>query len=116
MDTFGRMENVGSLFDEVEILEGAIARELNAQDVFASRIAAEIKLDIDTAEKEIARNHAVISSKQAERETRVAAVREEGRGRLEDLRRKLADAKHELAVVHSPILALPYEVTTEIFN
>ena len=116
MYTFGQMENVESLFDEVEVLEGAIACELSAQDVVASRIAAEIQVDIDIAEKELARHYAVITSKHGEREKRVAAVREEGRGRLEELQRKLADAKHELAVIQSPILILPYEITAEIFN
>ena len=110
------MENVEPLLDEVEVLEGAIACELNAQDVAAFRIAAEIQVDIDISEKELARHYAVITSKHAERENRVAVVHEEGRGRLEELRRKLADAKHTLAMIQSPILILPYEITTEIFN
>ena len=110
------MENVESLFDGVEVLEGAIACELNSQDVEASRIAAEIQVDIDASEKEISHHYDLITAKYAEREKCVAAVREEGRGRLEELQRSLADAKHELAVIHSPILILPYEVTAEIFN
>jgi hypothetical protein len=36
MYTFGQMENVGSLFDEVEVLEAAITCELNAQDTDAA--------------------------------------------------------------------------------
>jgi hypothetical protein len=116
MYTFGQIENVGNLFDEVEVLEGAITCELNAQDAEVSRIAAEIQVRIDASEKEIVRHHGVITAEYAEREKRVAAVREEGRGRLEELQKKLADAKHELAVIHSPILILPYEVTAEIFN
>ena len=116
MYTFGRMENVESLFDGVEVLEAAITCELNSQDVEASRIAAEIQVDMDASEKEIAHRYDLIIAKHVEREKRVAAVREEGRGRLEELRRKLANAKHELAVIHAPILILPYEVTAEIFN
>ena len=116
MYTFGRMENVESLFDEVEVLEAAIACELNAQDTDATRTVAEIQADIDASEKEIVRHYEIIISKHAEREMRVAAVHEEGRRRLEDLRRKLADAKHELTVINSPILILPYEITAEIFN
>ena len=129
MYTFGRMENTESLFDGVKVLEGAITRELNAQDMEASRISDEIQVDIKALEKELARQvdigapkkelarqYKFITAKHAEREKRVAAVREEGRGRLEELQRKLADAKHELAVIHSPILILPYEVTAEIFN
>jgi len=110
------MENIESLSDEVEVLEGAITCELNAQEVEASRIAAEIQVDIDALEKELACYYGLITAKHTERENRVAAVREEGRGRLEELQKTLADAKHELAVIHSPILILPYEVTAEIFN
>jgi hypothetical protein len=116
MNTFGRMENIEPLSDEAEVLSGAITCELNAQDVEASRIAAEIQVEIDALEKELARHYGFIMAKHAEREKRIAAVREEGRGRLEELRRKLADVKHELAVIHSPILILPYEITAEIFN
>ena len=110
------MENVESLFDGVEVLEGAITCELNSQNVEASRIAAEIQVDRDSSEKEIAHHYNFVTAKHAEREKRVAAVREEGRGRLEELQRRLADAKHELSVIQSPILILPYEVTAEIFN
>ena len=113
MYTFGGMENVASLINEVDVLEGAIARELSAQDVVASGIAAGVQVDIDIAEKELARHRVVLSSKLRKR---IAAAQEEGRGRLEELRRKLADAKHKLAVVQSPILILPYEITAEIFN
>ena len=116
MYTFGRIENVETLSGEIEVLEGAITCELNAQDAEAASIAAEIQVDIDASEKEIALQYGIITAKHAEREKCVAGVREEGRGRLEELRRKLADAKHELAVIHSPILVLPYEVTAEIFN
>jgi len=110
------MENVKSLFDEIEVLEGAITRELNAQDAEAASTTAEIQVDIDASEKGIALYYGLITAKHAEQEKHVAAAREEGRGRLEELRRKLADAKHELAVIHSPVLVLPYEVTAEIFN
>ena len=116
MYTFGRMENVESLFDEVEVLEGAVACELSSQDVVASRIGAEIQVDTDITEKEIARRYPIVTSKHAEREKRVAAVREEGPGRLEELQRKLANARHELVVTHPPILLLPFEITAEIFN
>ena len=105
-----------SLFDEARALEGAIAHEPSAQDMPASRIAAEIQADIDIAEKELARHRAVIISKHAEQENRVAAVREEGRGRLEELRRKLADTKHDTAATHPPIFILPNEIAAEIFN
>jgi hypothetical protein len=110
------MENVEILFDEAEILEAAIACELNTQEADAARIAAEIQIDIDASEKVIVHHYEIITAKHAEQEKRVAAVREEGRARLEELRRKLADAKHELAVINSPILTLPYEVTAEVFN
>ena len=78
MHTFGRIENVKSLCDEVEAIEAAITNsELNAQDADCVATVAEL---------------------------------------LGELRRKLADAEHELAVVISPILILPYEVTAEMFN
>ena len=56
------------------------------------------------------------TARHAEQEKRVSALCEEGRERLEDLWRKLADAEYELAVINSPILILPYEVMAEIFN
>ena len=116
MYTFGRMENVEFLFDEVEVLEAAITCELNAQDTDCAATVAEIQVDIDASEMEIARIYKILAAKYAEREKRVAAIREEGRERLEVLQKKLADAKHELAVINSPILILPYEATAEIFN
>jgi len=73
-------------------------------------------VDIDAPEKGIALHYGFITAKHAEWEKCVAGVREEGRGRLEELRRKLADAKHELDVIHSTILNLPYEVMAEMFN
>ena len=116
MYTFGRLENVESLFGEIKVLEGAIACELNAQNVVASGVAADLQVDIDALKNEVAPKHVVITSKHCEREERAAVVCEEGRRRLEELRRKLADVKHELAVIHSPILDLPYEITAEVFN
>jgi F-box-like len=116
MYTFGQMGNVETLFDEVEVIEAAITCELKAQDVDAARIIAEIQPVIDASENEMVYHYTIIAAKHAEREKRISAVREEGRGRLEELRRKLADAKHELVVINSPILILPYEVTAEIFN
>ena len=49
-------------------------------------------------------------------EARVVAVRKAGQARLEELRRKFVDDKYVLAVVHSPILLLPYEDMAKIFN
>ena len=133
MYTLGRMKNITSLFDGIKVLERAITYELNAQDEEAFRIAAEIQVDVDALEKErarqvdigapeneLARQSKFITSKHAGRQKRIAAVREEGRGRLEELQRKLADAKHELDIMldilHSPVLMLPYEITAEIFH
>jgi len=116
MNTFGRMENVGFLFDEVEVLEAAIACELNAQDADVTRIVSGTRVGIDTSEEEITHQYETITTDHAERGKRVAAVREEGRWQLEELRRKLADAKYELSVINSPILVLPFEATVEIFN
>ncbi len=111
------MNNVEPLFDKVEVVEGAITCERSAPEVDTSRIPAEIPVDIDASEEETVRRHEVIAAKRAERWGRVAAVcEEEERGPPEGLRRKLADAKHELAVIHSPILILPHEITAEIFN
>ena len=110
------MENVEFLFDKVEVLEAAITCELNAQDTDCATTFAEIQVGIDAPEMEIARHYKIITAKPAEREKRVSAIREEGQERLEKLRRKLADARHELAVINSPILILPYEVMAEIFN
>ena len=101
MYTFGQKENVGSLLEGVKLLEGTITCELNTQDAEASRIAAEIQADIDASAKEPAHHGETATAKHAEQEIRVAAIRQEGRGRLEELLRKLADAKHELAVIHS---------------
>ena len=112
MYTFGRMENVEFLFDKVEVLEAAITGELNAQDTHRVTTVAEIQVETDASEMDIARHHKIITAECVEREKRS----EEGRKRLEELRRKLADAKHELAVINSPILILPYEATAEIFN
>ena len=116
MYTFGRKENVRSLLEEVKLLEGAITCELSAQDAEAPCIAAEIQADVDSSAKEPAHHDKTATAKHAEQERCDAAIREEGRGRLKELQRNLADAKHELDVIHSPILILPYEVTAEIFN
>jgi len=116
MYTFGQKENVGSLLEEFKLLERAITCELNAQDAEASRIAAEIQMEIGASPKEPARHDDITTVKHTEQERRVVATREEGRGRLEELRRKLANARHELTVIHSPILIFPHEVTSEIFN
>ena len=110
------MENVGSLIYKVESIEGAITCELNAQDTVASHIPTDIRVEIDTPKKKVAPNYEGITSKHAEREKCAAAVREEGGSGLEGWRRKLADVKHELTVIHSPILVLPNEITAEIFN
>ena len=114
MHTFSRIENVESLCNEAEVLEAAIASELNAQDVDCAATATEIQVDIDASEMEIARHCKIITAKHAEREN--SALREGGRERLEELPRTLADSKHELAVINSPILILPYEIMAEIFN
>ena len=104
------------MFGTVDILETDIACALNAQDGEPARIDAEIQGGIDVLEKEIPRYHEIAISKHGQREKRVAAVRKKGRARLGELQRKLTDAKNELALIMSPILILPYEVTAEFFN
>lgn len=105
-----------SLSDKVESLEGAITCNPNAQDIETSRITAEIPVDINALGEEPVRRCEVVDTKRAERGERVAALCEENRERLDDLGGELVDAKHEPAVIHSPILFLPYEVTAEIFD
>ena len=75
-------------------LEAAIASGVDAQD--ADILA-------DKGEKQI-----II----AERERRIAAVRDAGRPCPEES----ADLQHKSAVIASPILALPHEITAEIFQ
>jgi F-box-like len=115
MDTFGRTASVEQAFDAAKFLEAAIACELHAQDMETAQAVAQIQADIDASEEKIAHHYEVITVKHAEREKCFAAVREEGRARLEELQGKLADAKHKLSVVNSRILILPYEATAEIF-
>ena len=116
MYTFGRIENVPFLLDDVDALEAAVPYEPDAQNTEAARIAAELQADIDASKNEVVPHDEVITAEPAKGAKGVAAVREEGRERREELRRKLADAKHELAVIESTILVLPYEVMAEIFN
>lgn len=115
MYTFGRVENVPFLLDEVDVLEVAITPGLNAQNA-AGRSAIEIRADVGASKKEMARHDEVITARRAEGQKHVVAFREEGRDRVEKLRRNLADVKHELAVIKSPVLILPDEVVAEIFN
>lgn len=116
MYTFGRIENVESLFNKVGVLEIAITRELDAQNTDAARSVAEIQAAIDASEEENAHYSDIGAAMHAEREKRVVDVRETGWARLEELRRELADAKHELAVITSPVLLLPCEITAEVFD
>ena len=109
MYTFGSMENVPFLLDEVGALEAAVTHEFNAQNVEAARTVAEGQDDIDALKKEVVQHDEVITARPAGR-------KKGGRERLEELRRKLADVKYELAVIKSPVLILPYEVMAEIFN
>ena len=104
------------MLEGLKLLEGATTCELSDQDVEAHFIAAFIQADLDTSAKEPARHDETATARHAEQERRDATTREEGRGRLKKSRRKLADAKHELAVIHSPTLILPYEVTAEVFT
>ena len=112
------MDGVQSLHNEqVKALETAIASTLNAQDANIAPIVSETQADIKYTEDEIGRQKQVIIAKHAERERCSAAVHEAGQPRVEDqLRRELRDLHHELAVIAPPILALPYEVTVEIFQ
>ena len=104
------MDGVRSLYHEqIEALEAAIASSLNAQDADIALIISETQVDINIAED---KKQIII----AERERRIAAVHDVGRLHLEELRRELAYLQHELAVVASPILVLPNEVTAEIFQ
>ena len=106
------MDGVQSLHNEqVEALglEASIASTLNAQDADIALIVSETQVDINNAEDE----KQIIT---AERERRIAAVHDAGRLHLEELRRELANLQHELAVIASPILALPHEVAAEIFQ
>ena len=91
--------------DRVEVLEAAIASSLNAQDADIALIVPETQAD--KGEKQI-----IIT----ERERHIAAVHDAGRLHLEELRRELADIQYELAVVASPILALPHEIMEEVFQ
>ena len=84
--------------------EAAIASSLDAQEADLALIVSETQADINNAEDEIGLQKQIIMAK---RERRIAAVHE---------RRELADLQHELAVNASPILALPHEVTVEIFQ
>ena len=114
MNPFEQVETPESLS---KVLEGAITRELTAQDAEASHIAAEIQVDIDAPELELAHlGLDEFTAKHAEREKRVAVAREEGRGRLEELQRELEDVKRKLDVINAPILALPNEITEEFFS
>ena len=118
MHAFDRTENAPSLLDAVEVPEpGApvTTGELNPQEAAATRIVAETQECIGDLETETARHREIIAATHAEQVRRVAAVRE-GRERLEELMEELEGAQYELAVVHSPILLLPYELMVEIFD
>src|SRR5258706_7293012 len=116
MQSFGRTEDVPALLDAVEVVEAVITGELNAQEAAATRIAPENKGCIDDSEKEMARHREASTATRAEQEQRVAAVREAGRARLEEVREKLKGVQHEVAVVHSLTLLLPYELMAEILD
>ena len=111
------MDDVPLLHNEqVKALEAAIASGLNAQDADIALIVSETQVDINNAEDEIGRQKQIIIAKHAERERRIAAIHDAGRPRLEELQREVADLQHKLVVIASPILALPHEVTAEIFQ
>ena len=116
MQSFCGTENPPASLDTAEVLETAITSELNAQEAAATRVVPEIQGQIDDSEKGTARHRDTIISTHAKQERRVAAVREVGRARLEELRGKLEGAQHEVAVVQSPTLLLPYELMVEIFD
>lgn len=97
------------MLDEVGVHEAAITTELNAQTNAAGRSALEIRAAMDASKHEMVCHDEVIDARPAE------GQKHEGRD-LEELRRKLADVKHELAVIKSPVLILPDEVMAEIFN
>jgi len=106
MIPFSQIEHGTSCLEEVEFLEAALTSECNAQDVDVARIAAEVQAEIDASEKEILRHCNIIVAKNADREKRVAAVREEGQARLNGIWKKLANARHELCITNyfeSPI-------------
>ena len=115
MHAFDRTENAPSLLDAVEVPGTVTTGELNPQEAAATRIVAETRECIGDLETETARHREIIAVTHAEQVRRVAAVRE-GRERLEELMEELEGAQYELAVVHSPILLLPYELMVEIFD
>lgn len=115
MKRLNRKENVQS-YKKVKALEATIASILNAQNADISLVISETQANINHAEHEIERQKQIIIAKNAEQERRVAAIHDAEGARLEELRRELADLKHELAVMVSPVLALPQEVTAEIFR
>jgi hypothetical protein len=88
------MGHVESLFNEVEVLEAASACKLNAQNVHAAHIVTEV----GALEDGTVGHDEIITVKYAERDT---AGQEEGRARLVELKRKLADAKYESSVIDS---------------
>ena len=115
MHAYSRTEKAPSLFD-VEVLETGVTGELNDQEADAARIAAEIEVNIDALEEDSARQREIITVAHAEQGHPVAAVRKAGGARLEELRSELEGVQHELFVVHSPTLLLPYELMAEIFD
>ena len=115
MHVFSQPEKASSLFD-AEVLETAVTGEDNDQEADAARIATEVEGNIDALEEDSARQREIITVAHAERGRQVAAVRKAGRARLEDLRSELEGAQHELSVVHSPTLLLPYELMAEILD
>jgi flagellin-like hook-associated protein FlgL len=113
----GQTVDVPSSYDAVKVLDAAITGGLNAQEVDAACIAADIQVDIDALEKEITRHRGAIPARHPERQRRVASVRKAERARLEELQSQLEDAKYALAVVNSPTLnILPSEVMAEILD
>ena len=114
MHAFGKTENV--LLDAVEVPKTAIIGELNAQDAATARIVSEAQDCIDDLEEETSQHRETITATHPEQAQRVAAVREAGLARRKEMREETEGARYELAVVHSPILLLPYELMAEIFD
>jgi len=117
MHAFGPTEDAPSLLDAVQVLETAITitDELNAQKVDTACIFAGIPGDIDTLERETARNRETTAAYD-EQERHVVAAREAEQERAEELWNKLEGAPYELVVITSPTLVLPSEVMAEIFD
>ena len=95
-----KMDGVQSLHDER--VEAAIANSLDAQ-------AADITLIVSETQADKHEKQMIIPEQERH-------IHDTGRLFLEESRRELADLQHKSAVIASPILALPHEVTAEIFQ